>query len=84
MRDVTPVPATELRRGMRTYRRHPRNGRLVLDVTIGDPFTTSGSIQHTAYDTIGPDGKRSGTVVYSPCARVLVSTNNRKSRNKGR
>jgi len=78
MRDITPVPATELRKGMRTFRRDTRSGKIRRDVTIGDPFTHSGSIQHVAYDTIGPDGKRNGTVVYSPCASVLVSTNNRK------
>lgn len=78
MRDIITIPATELRKGMQTYRRNPRNGRLHRDVRIGDPFTHSGSIQHLAFTTVGPDGKRNGTVVYAPCAPVLIGTGNKK------
>lgn len=84
MRDIVTVPATDLTKGMQTYRRNPRNGRLHKDVRIGDPFTTSGSIQPLAFHTVGPDGRRNGTVVFAPCASVLVGTNNNTRRSKRR
>jgi len=80
MNDIHAIPATELRKGMQTYRRNSRSGRLHRDVKIGDPFTHSGSIQHLAFTTVGPDGKRNGTVVYAPCASVLIGGGNRKGR----
>lgn len=78
MQDVISIPAPDLRKGMQTWRRDSRNGKLRRDVTIGEPFTTSGSIQPLAFHTVGPDGKRTGTVVYGRCASVLISRHNSK------
>ena len=76
--DTYSIPATELRKGMQTFRRDSRNGKLRRDVTIGDPFTTSGSIQPLAFHTVGPDGKRTGTVIYAHCASVIIARSNRR------
>lgn len=82
MQDVITIPATDLRKGMQTFRRDARSGKLKRDVRIGDPFTHSGSIQHLAFTALGQDGKRVGTVVYSPCASVLIGAGTRKSKHR--
>lgn len=78
MQNITSIPATELRKGMQTYVRNSRNGKLRRDVRIGDPFTTSGSIQPLAFVTVDGNGKRNGTVVYAPCASVLIGSNSKR------
>ena len=80
MQNVISIPAYALGKGMRTYRRDSRNGKLRPDVVIGDPFTTSGTIQPIAFHTVDQNGKRTGTVVYSPCAEVLIATGNKGKR----
>ena len=84
MPDVISIPATDLRKGMQTFRRDPRGGKLKRDVRIGDPFTTSGPerFQPLAFTSIGPDGQRAGTVVYSPCATVLIGTGAKKGKRR--
>ena len=76
--DVIEIPATDLTKGLRVYRRD-RFGNLKLDFNVGDPFTTSGPgrLQPIAFYT------DNGVKVFALCATVEVGTG-RKESNTGR
>jgi hypothetical protein len=67
--DVIEVPAPDLTKGMRVFRRD-RFGNLKLDFTIGDPFTTSGPdrLQPIAFHTTN------GIKAFSLCAVIEVGS----------
>lgn len=73
--DVIDVPAHELTKGMRVYRRD-RFGNLKVDFRIGERFTTSGParLQPIAFYT------DNGVKVFAQCAIVEVGTG-RKAQN---
>lgn len=78
--NYTRLPACSLTKGMTTYTKGP-SGRFRRDVRLGDPFTTSGRVQPVAFNTVDGEGKRTGTVVYSPCATVWVVSKSSGRRN---
>jgi hypothetical protein len=75
--DVIEIPATDLTKGMRVYRRD-RFGNLKQDFSIGDPFTTSGPerFQPIAFNT------DNGVKVFSLCATVEVGTGRKAETHK--
>lgn len=84
MQDVISIPATDLRKGMQTFRRDRRSGKIKRDVRIGDPFTTSGpdSLQPLAFHVLDANGKRAGVNVYALCATVLIGSGNKKGKKR--
>lgn len=68
---IVSIPATQLRRGMQTWRYDAKRKTHVRDVKLIRPFITSLRFPHLAWEV--SDGTSPAKVVYSPCSKVLVS-----------